>query len=200
MRKAATEIYRRSRRTCWSCNVSGLHHATVRAKSTRCLIKYFYGRCLAAVFEDIAARADTILLLASQPKKASSDIQSVTAHILDDGWTVRHKQSVLQIRLTRNGKNDFRSVRLQPNAAAALVAIVGSQKPSGSGFVAAIHPEALLRKQSACRGHVGGERIQFLLKFLRPVAASFRRHLRRLVSWRWRKRNRHRRPCTLGRS
>jgi hypothetical protein len=58
---------------------------------------------------------------------------------------------------------------LQLNAATALVSIVSDQKPSGGGFVAAIHPETLLLKKSTRRPHIGGKLIQSQLKFLRPL-------------------------------
>jgi hypothetical protein len=58
---------------------------------------------------------------------------------------------------------------LKPNTAAALVSIVRSQKPSGSGFVAAIYFETLLLKKSTRRPHIWGKPIQSQLKILRPL-------------------------------
>jgi hypothetical protein len=57
----------------------------------------------------------------------------------------------------------------QLDTATALVSIVGSQKPSSTGFVAAIHLETLMLKKSTGRPHIGGKLIQSQLKFLRPL-------------------------------
>jgi hypothetical protein len=58
---------------------------------------------------------------------------------------------------------------LKPNTATALVSIVRSQKPSGSGFVAAIQLETLLLKKSTRRPHIGEKLIQSQLKSFRPL-------------------------------
>jgi hypothetical protein len=58
---------------------------------------------------------------------------------------------------------------MQLKTATALVSIVGSQIPSGSGFVAAIHFETLLVKKSTRRPHIGGKLIQSQLKFFCPL-------------------------------
>jgi hypothetical protein len=47
----------------------------------------------------------------------------------------------------------------------APVFIVRSQKPSGSGFVAAVHPETLLLKKSARRPHSGESRFNLSSNF-----------------------------------
>jgi hypothetical protein len=49
------------------------------------------------------------------------------------------------------------------------VSVVSSQKPSGSGFVAAIHPETLMLEKSTRRPHIWGKLIQSQLKILRPL-------------------------------